>query len=642
MNIFLFLPLFILAAFLAFYIPGRVILGRQKNLSKVGILAVSFILGIVLWGWQGYIFGFLHVYILSYAYLLVFLLIFLKKKYYSFSFPSVKLNKIDWLTILMAGVGIFGQVIPNVRTGQITSLGLFISPLNNPDHVWHVSLVEEFLKRFPPNEPGMFGIPLVNYHFWFNMVTADIIRVFHLPIFQTQFIGMYGIASVLLALISYSFASSILKSKLFLRIFLFFTFFSGNLIALFIFLIKNKLPSVLISGFEDATKFIDAPGRGFAIIISLAALYILYKNRGKISWKNVFIVGLLFGSLIGFKVYFGLPFIFGLFCLAIFDLLKKNFSSLCIFGVAVIFSLAQFIPFNLTSGGLAFMPFEIPKSFMLGIGININRIINWDINLADHNYLPFALSGILISIVYLVVQFGIKSFGFIFFKKTLKILGSGFSVLLYSTIFSSLVLGLFFYQKIGGANIWEFFMTASLILTITISLNACLFLSKLKKIPMFIFLTLIILLTVPSWAQSTYYNLSLNFFSGFHGISNPELKSYEYLKNNTPKDSMILLIDQKKYVQYSSIANVLTERNLYLSGEGVSQVKTPEIQKREEEVKIVNYREYPGESDPFLRREINYVYIYANTDGMMPSAGKNSTLHLVFSNDSAKIYKVGN
>src|ERR1035437_3735148 len=201
MEIILFLIYFIFASFLAFYIPGRVILGEQKNLSALGIFAVSYVIGIVFWGWQGYLFGFLQLRNLSYLYLLVFLGLFIFRKYYSFKIPKANSKKFDWLTILMAVVGITAQIIPFMRNGQILNQGLFVSNNNAVDHVWHVTLVGELVRRFPPNEPGMYGIPLLNYHFWFNLVTADLIRVFHLPLFETQFIGMYTLVPILLALI---------------------------------------------------------------------------------------------------------------------------------------------------------------------------------------------------------------------------------------------------------------------------------------------------------------------------------------------------------------------------------------------------------------------------------------------------------
>ena len=137
MEIILFIPFFIVASFLAFYIPGRVVIGQQKNLSRIGIFATSFILGIVLWGWQGYLFGFLQLRWLSYLYLLIFLVIFFKKKYYSFQIPEIKVRKWDFLTIFIAAVGIVAQVIPHFRSGEITPLGLFISDNNSLDHIWH-------------------------------------------------------------------------------------------------------------------------------------------------------------------------------------------------------------------------------------------------------------------------------------------------------------------------------------------------------------------------------------------------------------------------------------------------------------------------------------------------------------------------
>src|ERR1035437_9481012 len=122
METILFIIYFIFASFLAFYIPGRIILGEQKNLSKIGFAAVSYILGIVLWAWQGYLFGFLQLRNLSYLYLLIFLGLFIFKKYYSFKIPKINLRKFDWLTIGIAIVGIFGQAIIHWRSGQVTSL----------------------------------------------------------------------------------------------------------------------------------------------------------------------------------------------------------------------------------------------------------------------------------------------------------------------------------------------------------------------------------------------------------------------------------------------------------------------------------------------------------------------------------------
>jgi len=640
MSLILFIPSFIISIFLAFYIPGRVILGFQKNLSRIGLFSVSFILGIVLWGWQGYVFGFLQTRWLSYVYLLVFLAIFIKKKYYTFKIPKIHPVKFDWVTLTIITIGIIGQIMPFIKYGQITPLGLFISNYNNVDHIWHVDIVSELVRRFPPNEPGMYGILLVNYHFWFHLVTAELIRVFYLPIFSTQFIGMYPLATILLALIGYSFAVSLCDSKLFLRLFIFLLYFSNDARIWFDLLIDHKFTPLVGSSFEDATKFMDLPGRGFAVIISLAALYILYKNKEKISWEIIFFISLLIGSLMGFKVYFGIPFLFGMFCLSIYGIFKKKSSYFWIFIISFFLSLIQFLPFNYSSGGLFFLPFEIPRSFIVSLP-NMSWIDQrWNIYQLHGNYFRLIEYGILMSFGYLFVQLGVKLAGIIPFKRTIRLMGVSFSILLYSVLFSSIILGLFFYQKLGGPNIWEFFLTGSLILTITVSLNISLYLANAKKQIVIVLILAIIIFIIPRWVNSIFSYLKLDYFSGFHGISRTELESYGYLKNNTPKDSLVAVVNQEKYIYLSSIVSVLSERNLFFSGAGEDQSLTPEMTSRKNDLNEIRTSLDTERVNAILKKDkINYIYIY-NKPSTPSAVFKDNLLQKVFSNGAAKIFKV--
>jgi hypothetical protein len=85
----------------------------------------------------------------------------------------------------------------------------------------------------------MAGIGLKDYHYWFNLLTADLIRVFHLDPLQTQFIGMYILCAILLGIISYSFANYIYPSKTFTRLFIFLLFFSGDVAGWYLLLLKG-------------------------------------------------------------------------------------------------------------------------------------------------------------------------------------------------------------------------------------------------------------------------------------------------------------------------------------------------------------------------------------------------------------------
>ncbi|MBU2632558.1 hypothetical protein KKG52_02470, partial [Patescibacteria group bacterium] len=280
------------------------------------------------------------------------------------------------------------------------------------------------------------------------------------------------IISILLGLIAYLLANVIFKSKLFIRLFLFFLYFSGDMVGWFMVILRHRFDLNADWLFENGTVLMDSPGRGFATVISLAGFYLLFTNKEQISKKNIFIVGLLFGSLMGFKIYLAIPLIFGLFCMAFFNTIKKNFSYLFIFIIASIFFAIQFLPLNASSGGLFYLPFNIPREFFVQRAFDMSYI---DLRLkiySDHNnYFRLLEYGILMSIGYLLIQFGVKFFGVIPLRKTVKIIGLDLYVFFYSSLIFSFILGLFFFQKIGGANIWEFFLFSSLMLSILASLN---------------------------------------------------------------------------------------------------------------------------------------------------------------------------
>src|SRR5258708_13289096 len=106
----LFAPLFIIAIFVAFYIPGRLALSKQ-DLTPFQSIVLSITLGIVLWGWQGFIFGFLGIRWITYLYLFVAFILWFrtsdKSHILSFlhnpqRFQNLKFDKIIILLIVVA------------------------------------------------------------------------------------------------------------------------------------------------------------------------------------------------------------------------------------------------------------------------------------------------------------------------------------------------------------------------------------------------------------------------------------------------------------------------------------------------------------------------------------------------------------
>jgi hypothetical protein len=645
MALILFVPLFIAAIFLAFYIPGKVILGESKNISKLGMFAVSIILGFVLWGWQGYVFGFLQLRWLSYVYLLIFLAIFIRKKYLNLKLPKIDFKHLDLIIISIVVLGIFGQVVPFIKTGSVSPDGLFIGSYNYCDHIWHAALSEELKANFPPDEPGLSGIPLANYNFWFHLIVGELSRVFHLPLLSVQFAGLYPLASILLAMVGYVFAVSLYNSRTFVRLFMLFLFFSGDAIGWLFSLMNGRFMLNMSQGLDDATKFMDTPGYGISLLIVLTAFYLFIKNRSKFSSKSIILIGFLIGSLIGFKVYMGFGFMIGFGLLTLYGFFKKKYSYFWITFVAAIFSAIQFLPFNANSGGLFFLPFEAPRGFIAQGGLNLGWIDQrWTIYWQHHNYLRLFEYGIIITIVYLIAQFGIKTLGFIPFKRSIKILGFDFLILLYSILIPSTLISLFFYQKVGGGNIYQFLYPVSIVLTIVSSINLTMIVSKLNKYIFGLIIILIIGFTIPSWIYFTSYFVKHDYFSSFHGISSAELNLYDFLKNSSPQNSMILLVDRPSYndCPASSLTGILIGRKLFYSGTGGwnSKAITAEFNKRNSDVNLIKFSKSDKKVFETIKNDgINYIIIYNNTPISTSSPLlTNKFLKNIFSNESGKIF----
>lgn len=76
-QFFLYIPIYIIAILLSFFIPGDLFI-KKLNLKKFERVTLAFCVGICMWALQGLIFGYLQLRNLSYAYILITLLIWLK------------------------------------------------------------------------------------------------------------------------------------------------------------------------------------------------------------------------------------------------------------------------------------------------------------------------------------------------------------------------------------------------------------------------------------------------------------------------------------------------------------------------------------------------------------------------------------
>lgn len=576
---------FSLAALLAFFIPGRLLLGKEKEKTPFKILVQSLVLGMMLWGVQSFVFGFFNVRFLTYLYLVICIFLFIFKRYYR-ELRNFSFKKPDWISVLITAIGVLPQTLIFAPAGFVDSQGIHFPIHDAGDHIWHAAITKELVKRFPPYEPGMYGILLKNYHFWFNLITADLVRIFHLPLLGTEMIGMYLFLTLLFAAVMYLLGTTLYPGKTFARWLLFFVFFSTDAGVLFLLLLRHTFSFATQELFYTIPLFTESPAFSLAAVFALFGFYFYFMHRKNISLKTGIITAILFGTLIESKIYVGIPFLLGLWTLAGWDVLHKKFSTFLIVIVATSIALATFFPFSTGSSGLFFLPLDRARDFAIQSPFHLSYLDQrWTIYLQHHSVPRIIEYGVIFIGIYLFVQFGLRLFGLFPFKKTREILGIEQLIFLYSVLVSSFILGFFFYQRVGGANIWEFFLASLLILLFLSALNLTVLLEKKSKISVVIIVTVVLLLSLPHWIYASFSYIQDEYFTGFHGADSAQTEAYTYIKTATPKNSTILIVED--YLTPATLTSVLVERDVDLSGTGVSQILTSAMEKRIADVKIV-------------------------------------------------------
>src|SRR5262249_10963144 len=142
---------------------------------------------------------------------------------------------------------------------------------------------------------------------------------------------------------------------------------------------------------------------------------------------------------------------------------------------------------------LAFIPFDIPRDFinqvMLG---HADWQLRWVIFQDHHNTLRIIQYGLMMTGIYFIIQFGLLLLGLVPFPSTIKTY-KAFLLFMYPAVIVSIVMGLLFYQKVGGANIWEFFLAGVPFLELLVAANLAGIVEKKPQIFQYVLLTLVVI-----------------------------------------------------------------------------------------------------------------------------------------------------
>lgn len=563
---------FFLAVFVANFIPGDVLL-RKTKLSIFQRLVLGISLGLVLWAWQGIIFGYLQLRWLSYIYLLIFLFIWVKyviKKTLRDLRQSRRKTNTDYLSVILVLLGVLTQTLTVWFNGIFTDKGLSFCCGHLYDNLLQISITDQIIKQIPPFEPGMYGTYIHNYHYWGNLVLAELIRVFKLPLMATEFQYATILISLLLGLNGIVIGQLLGLRRSFGRWLLLFLYFAGDLIFLLTFILGKGF-NFSMSSLEDGSKFLANYPRAFSIILFLAGFNLLIIWLRRKDKYSGLLMSLVLGSLIGFKVYTGIFALVGLGALGLYYLFSKKYKYIIYIALAYLLSLIVYLPVNSNSGGLYFTGLWLFENFAsqetLGLGM---AILAHYIYLEHHNIPRIMLDEIFFFAIYIFAIFGTKLIALAQNKKSLSLLGKQINIFLLVGFLVSSVLGFFFQQHSGGSNTFNFIVSVLIIGSIYCALALYYIIGKIPRYQLrYVLIILVIASTVPRVINELRINITRLINSDNYLITNEELAGLEKLKQISDKNSLIL-IDHGVFTvdRESPYISFLTDRHMFLSGQG--------------------------------------------------------------------------
>lgn len=629
---------FFISVFVAFFMPGSIFL-RQFSLTNFQKVVLSLILGMVLWALQGFIFGFLQIRFATYLYLLIFFVLWLKTVRFGLLRNCNKWfdDRIAWSVIVL---GTLVQMIAVWFIGFWRGEN-FVICCFWPDDLYHLAMTNSLVKSIPPIEPGMAGTIVHNYHYLGNLVIAEMIRVFHLPLINTHYQYVTLFISLLLGMGVLVFAQLLNISRSFNRWLLFFIFFSGDIIFLLLLLLGKGFDfSLNVS--ENATSLWFSPPRVFAMVILFGGLSMFLYWISKKKRSAGMIAAVLFASLVGFKIYIGFFIVFGLAVLGIYFLMKRRIDMIWPLIATALIGLGIYFPVNQGAGGFIFTGLWRIEDFAVRPAFGFHRFeLARQIFLQHKNYLRVSLIEVFYFVLYIFSLFGMFFLGFVQSKKSIKKFPIELHLVLLSGLVASLILGLFFIQQTGGANTSQFLFSVYLAGSMYAALACCYWLANIRnKKVVIILVALITILVSARVLYETKSNIVDLITEHDEFVVTEEMQqTYAFIDRNI-KAGDLLAIDPEISQENTCYAlSLFAETTPFLCGEGILADHGVNITKRHE----INTRLFtshdPNEINRIIHDNgISAVYV-TKTD-------KNEILSSlpffkqVFENQNVRIFRV--
>jgi len=639
--------------FLAFFLPGRLILSflkikfenSEKNIFSVilGIVLLIFLSFIL--GWLGLRFLLFPIVVLSGLYGLWSGQV---KTYFS---RKIDWKKVDWRVILFFLAAVVYQSLVVIGSGRHYQGGVAFWGVSGHDGLWHLTLIQELAQNFPGQNPGYAGETLKNYHYFFDLLSAEIYRTTQIPLLDLYFRFIPLFLAFLLVGAVYCFGKrwSGKRSVGFWSVF-FVSFASSLGFVLPWFKIGSHNWETAFWAMQPVSSLQNPPF--FLSLILLTAgmfLFLFWKKQKKINKALLVVLALIFGAMMEVKVYGGLIVLTSLFLLSFWQfLLKKDKKWFSLFFFSFLFGLGVYLPTSKASADFVkWEPFWFVRT-MVQAPDRMNWV-NWELRrqvyVAHTNRLGIlAVDGIALGLFFLG-NLGTRAIGTaFFFKKLLK--KQPIDLFLIFIFLSGLLPTMLFLQKHLAWNTIQFFYYSIFIFSFFAAWTTVSVLARLKKDWLkWVFVSLVVVFSLPSTLKTISWHwgetpTSIVDFS--------EKEALEFLKENSDRDDVVLTYPYQNGIESkfpppvplsyynSAYVSFFTNRRVYLEDQTAALIQGYGLEERLVKVSRFFSAKDTDEALLFLKEnEIRFIYL---VDGQKWVADLGESLALVFKNQRARIY----
>ena len=348
--------LFLLFLFSYIYLPGKFLANKLKlELKSPEDLFFPFGFGLLIFTFIAYIFSWVKLEVLIPVSIFAI-------DYLAIKSAKWKPAKIDKKHLKPFYLILFLSLVFSLSMLVVGRFGDSI--IYRRDDTWHLALINELKANFPPNNPGISGVPLRGYHFFYNFIVAKVSNIFLISPISLHFRYFPLLISLMWGIGVYSvmfYWGKKISTGLWA---VFLTMFGGSFA--FIFTLQGHHGFGWDSGLgmqQSAFTLINPP-LGISIVIILTALFAIFKYlsiREK-KWLIPFVLSV--GLISMFKVYAGIVLVGATGLLSVFEFFRKRYLLMgALLPISILFLLTYWI-FAGGAGYLIYFPLWAPHSLL--------------------------------------------------------------------------------------------------------------------------------------------------------------------------------------------------------------------------------------------------------------------------------------